>query len=323
MNGNKMDNFDVADALVQRGLKPEIANQIKDHVKGTDLVNLINALQSNTSESVSQINDIISKFGTQISIEEDEYLNAMYDNEDVDNLNHLKELDNNTTEDVILSKAGFKYEATIDKDKTDSFMDWLDENNIDYITDGNGTFNIKCNDRETLYKINQKVSKLKSKLIRDEKEKAMSSNTNDRKSVNEGVMGLVSLQPINRLMELAGIKADTVTPISSDSPSDDMDDDVVTTIPDDSDDMGMDDDMDQDIPTDVPSNMDGIDSEVITPEACSPAMNQINDYLNNIQTMIPDIKMSEYKPLMIKVQDLNTQVQSMGRGYLGERKLKR
>lgn len=51
----------------------------------------------------------------------------------------------------------------------------------------------------------------------------------------------------------------------------------------------------------------------------SEAMAQIEDALNNIQTGLADIRLSEYKSLIQKLQDLTNQAQMMGRDYLGER----
>jgi len=51
----------------------------------------------------------------------------------------------------------------------------------------------------------------------------------------------------------------------------------------------------------------------------SEAMAQIEDALNSIQTGLADIRLSEYKSLVQKLQDLTNQAQVMGRDYLGER----
>lgn len=51
----------------------------------------------------------------------------------------------------------------------------------------------------------------------------------------------------------------------------------------------------------------------------SDAMAQIEDALNSIQTGLADIRLSEYKSLIQKLQDLTNQAQMMGRDYLGER----
>lgn len=54
----------------------------------------------------------------------------------------------------------------------------------------------------------------------------------------------------------------------------------------------------------------------------SDAMAQIEDALNSIQTGLADIRLSEYKSLIKKLQDLTNQAQMMGRDYLGERRKK-
>jgi hypothetical protein len=51
-------------------------------------------------------------------------------------------------------------------------------------------------------------------------------------------------------------------------------------------------------------------------------MAQIEDALNSIQTGLADIRLSEYKSLIKKLQDLTNQAQMMGRDYLGERRKK-
>lgn len=313
-----MNNFDVSDALVNRGLDPEIASQIEMHVKGTDLVNLINALQSNTSESTEQINDIIKKFGVSLNneepddnVEEDnEYLSDLFKGEDVDDLKFLKNSEH-TLDNAAIRNAGFKYEATVPYNKCDDLMDWLDDRGIQYLTNGKGEFDIKCDDREQLYKLNKFLSKITNlDLLKSSKEKE------PMRKVNEGIMGLTPMgkinSPINRLMELAGVR-DSVIPVSDD----DEDTDVITTIPDDTTDIDpMSGDVGDDMGGDVSPIDSDIDANTVTPEACSPAMNQISDYLNNIQNAIPDIKMAEYKTLIIKIRDLADQVSSMGKGYL-------
>lgn len=54
----------------------------------------------------------------------------------------------------------------------------------------------------------------------------------------------------------------------------------------------------------------------------SEAMSQIEDALNSIQAGLADIRLSEYKSLIQKLQDLTNQAQMMGRDYLGERRKK-
>jgi hypothetical protein len=65
----------------------------------------------------------------------------------------------------------------------------------------------------------------------------------------------------------------------------------------------------------------GAGSMTMTPSQ-SDAMAQIEDALNSIQTGLADIRLSEYKSLVKKLQDLTNQAQMMGRDYLGERRKK-
>ena len=51
-------------------------------------------------------------------------------------------------------------------------------------------------------------------------------------------------------------------------------------------------------------------------------MVMIDGNLIGIQAQLSNIRISEYKTLILKLQDLTTQVQSMGRSYLGERRKK-
>lgn len=99
-----------------------------------------------------------------------------------------------------------------------------------------------------------------------------------------------------KLQELAGI-----TPSFSDE-------DVITSIPDDyTDDANI--AVDEVTPIDVSDNTE-------VPVDNSDEYNQIQDYLNSIQSLMPDIRLCEYKPLMIKVQELNDQVKNIAKNYL-------
>lgn len=99
-----------------------------------------------------------------------------------------------------------------------------------------------------------------------------------------------------KLQELAGI-----TPSFSDE-------DVITSIPDDYTD-------DADIAVDEVTPIDVSDTTEV-PVDNSDEYNQIQDYLNSIQSLMPDIRLCEYKPLMIKVQELNDQVKNIAKNYL-------
>ncbi|AXH72774.1 MAG: hypothetical protein [Caudoviricetes sp.] len=177
--------------------------------------------------------------------------------------------------------------------------------------------------------MNQGKTKRKDTQGRDAKHKKDfrdhdSFSLSSSKNINEGKLGFSEMESIgmqnkfidfNRLKELSGIReSDISLPISYDTNDD------VTDITD----NGYDDTV---VDSDIDINTDGeLDNSVITatqvPVSNSDAMCSIMDYLNSIQTLLPDIKLAEYKTLIIKVNDLNDQLKTMGASYLGERRRK-
>lgn len=80
--------------------------------------------------------------------------------------------------------------------------------------------------------------------------------------------------------------------------------------------------MDAGVPGDLPPGGVGGVTTITPPD--SEAYTLIQDHLNNIQQSLGDVKLSEYRSLIAKLEALAVQVKSMGRDYLGEqRKLKR
>jgi hypothetical protein len=146
-------------------------------------------------------------------------------------------------------------------------------------------------------------------------------NDFDTGELNEGIMGMTTVNPLLRLRELAGL-----SPAMDDF--DDLDNKTELDGP--------------EIPIEIPldSNGDGdgvisLDSNPIDPKpmsslepgmtdknTSSEAMNVILTNLNDIQTQIPNIRLNEYKSLILQLQDITNQLQSMGRNYLGERRKK-
>jgi len=115
------------------------------------------------------------------------------------------------------------------------------------------------------------------------------------------------------------------TPSDLDEPSDDMDDMNTLDNTDDVNDLADNDigaitPSDAGVPGDLGSDpveaVPGMDPMMPTQ---SDAMSQIEDALNSIQSGLADIRLSEYKSLIQKLQDLTNQAQMMGRDYLGER----
>lgn len=166
-----MASNDLQVLLTNRGFKPEEAQKIAQKIDGTDLVNLISALNSNTPEGNQTAEQILQGYGYQLEdkgmTERQSYLDALYKSvqtqgklhttEDIEGLN-LSESGN--AEDRSLALEGFNYYTNVSEDKTHSLVDWLEENGVDYLTDGKGKFHIKCEDRACAYHVGREVARL-------------------------------------------------------------------------------------------------------------------------------------------------------------------
>lgn len=166
-----MASNDLQVLLTNRGFKPEEAQQIAQKIDGTDIVNLISALNSNTPEGKQTAEQILQGYGYQLEdkgmTERQSYLDALYRSvqsqgklhttEDIEGLN-LSESGN--AEDRALALEGFNYYTNVSEDKTHSLVDWLEENGVDYLTDGKGKFHIKCEDRARAYHVGREVARL-------------------------------------------------------------------------------------------------------------------------------------------------------------------
>ena len=175
---------DLQSLLIKKGFTPEESKDISKNINGTDLVNLISALNSNTPESSNTAEQILGSYGYQLKdkemTERKSYLDALYQsvktkgslytNEEFDNM-ELSE--SGSCEDRVLALEGFNYFTSVPEDKTHELVDWLEENNIEYLADGKGKFHIKCEDRSRAYKVSQEISKLGGKkVVRDSVQEA-------------------------------------------------------------------------------------------------------------------------------------------------------
>ncbi len=456
----------LSELLMKLGVDDKAALKLQNNINGSDLTNLVNALKlPNSQQAVAQANEILSRYG--INIKEarmnNDRLYRMYkgvseeviEMEDpIENMTPISESDR--AEDHILALEGFNYLTTLDTQLAEQLMDWLESNKVEFLTNGEGHFHIKCEDRDHAYKVGRTISGLmrKQRLVRDSNntEGAMAErndfkkranqakdkitklkprdphalaaslmqaksggpmnaqhkvdqkdifnrkakhktreygekieleakdnvlvngreaiitipkgpqglvgvlmdgqlvmvNRDDIQRIDEGVLGFTKIDPLFRLRELAGLP-----PAPQHSPGDvSMPDDNVAVFTDKVSDPG--DDMPGGVPGDIdplaqspedlgnpddlgdPDDLAGLSSiepvadpsvdpmpsvDVVgTQSEPSPAMTAIDDHLNNVQLSLPDVKISEYKMVLHKLQDLANQLQSMGKDYLGERR---
>ena len=186
------------------------------------------------------------------------------------------------------------------------------------------------------------------------KEDEFGRKTKHKPRFDEGVMGMTKMNSLYRLRELAGLPAgegieiSEVAPIDMDGPlapgtvdlnkldenpatlpdmgaMDDMMDDPIIDIEPGMDDSSLDtiDDIPADIPVDVPVEEPMGTDLVGAPVDQSDAMINIINCLNQIQDMLSDIRLAEYRSLIQHLEDLTNQAQAMGKSYLGEGRRKK
>jgi hypothetical protein len=179
---------------------------------------------------------------------------------------------------------------------------------------------------------------------------------NMKKNVKEGVLGMSALPGLRRMMELAGMPADQIDQLGADaaipattdvvpvSPAIDMGmSDVSPDVDDielgidaddaiDGDDLAdvMDDpapagDFADAVAMDDMGGIDGMDDDMGMDDAApatgsdaSPAYMLISDALTSVQSSLPDVKISEYKTLIQRLEELTNQLRQVGQSYLGE-----
>lgn len=196
------------------------------------------------------------------------------------------------------------YGFNVKSEYSNELNDLLTIKNIPFLIKGDSIY-YDCPDDITLYAINKFIEK---------KEKDMTKYTKLSESlVNGRVIGFSNDKERRRLAKLAGLKEDFGDfDVSDDGSIDPALDDTTSMNVDPSVDM-----IDQDAPIDTVNGMD-----TTVPSSNSEAMDIISDAFNTIQENLPNVRLSEYKPLVIRANELSDQIKTMGGSYLSERKLK-
>lgn len=183
-----MSDDHILKGLVELGLDEKQASDLTIALEGGDYVNLVNALGiQEPQKQAKTVAGILSKYGITISketgdmAESKNYLSAMFSKfregkgTAIDTAilgEWLKPISESNAPDIsTLVMEGFNYFMQLeDSMQGEPLMDWLDENKIEYITDGKGQFHIKCGDRESAYKVGKAANGLvmKKRLVRDQ-----------------------------------------------------------------------------------------------------------------------------------------------------------
>ena len=308
-----------SDLLIKFGVNKETADSLEDRINGKDLTNLVNILSGNSFD-ISQANKILSKYNVTLSYSIPESLEFVFEN--------LKDIDSNNILD-----EDYQYTTNVNNRYLDTFIDYLDDAGINYIYDGGSEFKISCIDKNQAYKIDNFISTLKPKGLRDSTnpENKMRNKKLKESSVlvTPDVIQLASRAGLNMrsLVEaLDDLDIDTAedfdvdgeTDLTSDydfsSPEGDLDIDVTDdSLPMDGDslDVSFDDGLVQDDLID-----DGIDSvyDIDDSDVLTSVTNSISDITNNLG----NLKVSEYKTVIDSLQALLDTARASGRSYLGD-----
>lgn len=140
---------------------------------------------------------------------------------------------------------------------------------------------------------------------------------NMTKKIEESVMGMTTMPGLRRMMELAGMPMGDVEQMAPEQ-------DVAPDVDPASDDMGFDSGMDDfdatpgsDFDVD-PLGADDMNAMIEPVSTNSPAYDMIDQALTTIQTNLPDVKISEYKTLIQRLEELQVQLQQIGKSFLGD-----
>lgn len=174
-----MEEFDLVVALVSLGVEESAAEDLKARLLGEDLVNLVNALNTNDlAFGMTQATPILRKYGVSIVGEKsvDDYKRAQMESLKDGKLFAVESFINewlhplNLDEDSsgLLVAEGFNYTLETTDQSRDKVLDWLDENQIEYQANTPSVFHVKCEDRASAYRISRALSEIMSRpVVRD------------------------------------------------------------------------------------------------------------------------------------------------------------
>lgn len=182
-----MSNSEILPGLLDLGIDEKTARELSVGLEGGDYVNLVNALGlADPVRKIKAAAPILGKYGITISegngdmANSKNYLGAMFskfregkgDAIESEILGDwLKPIsESNAPDAAYLVFEGFNYFMQLeDSQQGEGLMDWLDENKVQYITDGKGQFHIKCDDREAAYRVGKAANGLmaKKRIVRD------------------------------------------------------------------------------------------------------------------------------------------------------------
>lgn len=357
------NGFDFTKALIDRGLSILDAKYINYNVSGVDKIYLENCLLSDTSESDELLRGFLDQYDIDfepkydnISINDNGLTTHGYNIKVVTDNDKFKHF---LSDKRLLSKVdGNTYYIKCPDDHTAKIID----DYVNFLNKGNLKESAMANkNKRTISDLQKKIGKVKPRDPNHQLANQLNiknggyfdnGNTKrkdtegrgakhkksfrdrdfslDEEKLNESRLGFSSMDNIGNgtmnsnlinfkeLSRLSGINEDDISGLGLTNDTDDMDNfsDTGSSVDFDNTDTDNnfgDTDMDQ-----AP-----IDVTVMPANQNSEAMSAILDNLNSIQSYLPDIKLVEYKTLLIRVEELNDQLRSMASSYVSERKLRK
>jgi hypothetical protein len=191
-----MEDLSLQQLLVKYGIDQNTAQRLQNDIIGSDILNLVNSLQlDNRQQAVRLANPILQKYGVTISE------NLMIKR--VAAIEWLKELkESKSVEDRLLILEGYNYYTYLDATLGEQLTDWLESNKVEFLTNGDGHFHVKCEDRDHAYKVGRAISGIvrKQRLVRDSQvSKAGQTEMNEKQDIkariNQAKSKLANMKP--------------------------------------------------------------------------------------------------------------------------------
>jgi hypothetical protein len=172
-----MNDLDLPSLLVNYGVPKDAAVHLQQNIDGRDLVTLTNALNGpSIGDNFWAVSKILSKYGIAIQeahmTQSPDHLSAMLRSaRNTGNAHTQVEAaivewlqpisESNDPLAHMLALEGYNYVTNVqDTHLGEKLIDWLDENQVDYLTNGSGEFQIKCPDREGAYRVSGAITRI-------------------------------------------------------------------------------------------------------------------------------------------------------------------
>lgn len=165
------DEINVVEILAGLGIPAEQAKQLSNKMNGIDYLNLVNALDDESSAGAYQAQRILKKYGINLKVPQMENnrldsifagirSGAQFEEAEAKLTSHVRPISEMDSPIAgLLEASGFKQFVKVANDvDAEKLRDWLEENEIDYQNNDKHTFLVRPSDREQTYRLNKFVA---------------------------------------------------------------------------------------------------------------------------------------------------------------------